>query len=96
MDSYKDFDTMEKLATEDLEETGLHYLTDYDIIRICDMTDLSMEDLKLCWSHVWTPAIKENGKVDFENFMKYFCTNLEVICFIRIIISNMEVGHGGR
>ena len=54
-------------------------------MAICDMTDLNKEELNLCWLHAWTPAMNENRKVDFEQFVKYFCMDVELLRFLRKI-----------
>ena len=52
--------------------------SDKDIETICRLTDLQKDEVLLCWDSVWLPAIKENGKVDYENFVKHLYQNLEV------------------
>ena len=52
--------------------------TDKKIETICRLTDLEKDEVLLCWDSVWLPSIKENGKVDYENFVKHLYQNLEV------------------
>ena len=54
------------------------YPTDNDIETICRLTDLEKDEVLLCWDSIWLPAIKENGKVDYENFIKHLYQNVEV------------------
>ena len=54
------------------------YPTDKDIETICRLTDLEKDEVLLCWDSIWLPAIKENGKVDYENFVKHLYQNVEV------------------
>ena len=58
------------------------YPTDFDIKRICNRTDLNRNEVQLLWNQVWLNAVKENGKVDFEHFVKFLCPNAWVSNFI--------------
>lgn len=60
-------------SKSDVKEVYPFYPTDSQIRKICFITDLDTEEIKLYWDHVWVIAVKENGKVDFENFVKHFC-----------------------
>ena len=62
-------------SKSELKEHYPFYPTDFEIKRIINRTDLDRNEIQLLWNHVWLKAVKENGKVDFENFVKYFCQN---------------------
>ena len=69
-------------SKSELKEHYPFYPTDFDIKRICNRTDLNRNEVQLLWNQVWINAVKENGKVDFENFVKFFCPNAWVSNFI--------------
>ena len=54
------------------------YPNDLEIKKICSLTDLDKDELHSYYYHVWVTAVKENGKVDYENFLKYFYKNIKV------------------
>ena len=49
-----------------------------EIAEICNLTDFDEDEIKPCWENIWFTAMKENGKVDYEHFVKYFCKHTEV------------------
>ena len=69
-------------SKSELKEHYPFYPTDFDIKRISNRTDLDRKEVHLLWNQVWLNAVKENGKVNFENFVKFFCQNTWVRSFI--------------
>ena len=62
-------------SKSELKEHYPFYPTDFEIKRIINRTDLNRNEVQILWNHVWLKAVKENGKVDFENFVGHFCQN---------------------
>ena len=73
-------------SKSELKEHYPFYPTDFEIKRIINRTDLDRNEIQLLWNHVWLKAVKENGKVDFENFVKYFCQT----AWVRMQVLNSE------
>ena len=73
-------------SKSELKEHYPFYPTDFEIKRIINRTDLDRNEIQLLWNHVWLTAVKENGKVDFENFVKYFCQN----AWVRMQVTDSE------
>ena len=76
-------------SKSELKEHYPFYPTDFEIKRIINRTDLDRNEIQLLWNHVWLKAVKENGKVDFENFVKYFCQT----AWVRMQVHNSEYIH---
>ena len=72
------------------------YPTDKDIETICRLTDLEKDEVLLCWDSIWLPAIKENGKVDYENFVKHLYQNVEVQLLTKQFILKLNVIYSGK
>ena len=70
---------MDQLTNDDSQEKFHPFLSDYEVIEICDRTDLNEEELNICWKHAWAPAMNENRKVDFKEFITHFYMEAEVI-----------------
>ena len=69
-------------SKSELKEHYPFYPTDFEIKRIINRTDLNRNEVQLLWNYVWLKAVKENGKVDFENFVGHFCQNawVSILC----------------